>query len=80
MKLQTRQDYHSPEYLKKLDEITELNERYAILGGDNYEAELEQTLIGLGFERNDFNRSTSEFSGGWRMRVELAKLLLKKPM
>ncbi len=73
------ENYHSPEYLKKLDEITELNERYSILGGDNYEAELEQTLIGLGFERNDFNRLTSEFSGGWRMRVELAKLLLKKP-
>ncbi len=77
--ISNEQDYHSPEFLKKLDEITELNERYAILGGDNYEAELEQTLIGLGFERKDFNRLTSEFSGGWRMRVELAKLLLRKP-
>ena len=73
------ENYESPEYLKKLDNLSELNERYSILGGDNYEAELEQTLIGLGFERTDFNRSTSEFSGGWRMRIELAKLLLKKP-
>ncbi|MBN1985916.1 MAG: ABC-F family ATP-binding cassette domain-containing protein [Prolixibacteraceae bacterium] len=72
-------DYHSAEYLEKLDKITELNERYSILGGENYEADLEQTLLGLGFERSDFNRPTSEFSGGWRMRVELAKLLLKKP-
>ncbi len=72
-------DYHSDYYLKKLDRINELNGRFNILGGDNYEAELEQTLIGLGFERSDFNRHTSEFSGGWRMRVELAKLLLMKP-
>jgi len=73
------EDYHSAEYLKKLDKITELNERYSILGGENYESELEQTLLGLGFERSDFIRPTSEFSGGWRMRVELAKILLKKP-
>ena len=73
------ENYESPEYLKKLDKLSELNERYSILGGDNYEAELEQTLTGLGFERTDFNRSTAEFSGGWRMRIELAKLLLKKP-
>ena len=73
------EDYHSDAFLKKLDKLTELNERYTLLGGDNYEAELEQTLVGLGFERSDFNRPTSEFSGGWRMRVELAKLLLKKP-
>lgn len=73
------EDYHSAEYLKKLDHLTELNERYTILGGENYEAELEQTLMGLGFERSDLSRKTSEFSGGWRMRVELAKLLLKKP-
>ncbi len=72
-------DYHSEAYLKKLDQLTEINERYSILGGDNYQAELEQTLLGLGFERTDFNRPTSEFSGGWRMRVELAKLLLRKP-
>ncbi|HKI88523.1 MAG TPA: ABC-F family ATP-binding cassette domain-containing protein [Draconibacterium sp.] len=74
-----RADYHSKEYLKMLDTVTELNERYRILGGENYEAELEQTLLGLGFEKSDFNRPTSEFSGGWRMRIELAKLLLKKP-
>ena len=74
-----KQDYHAESFLKKLDHITELNERFNILGGDNYEAQLEQTLIGLGFERSDFNRHTSEFSGGWRMRVELAKLLLKRP-
>lgn len=72
-------DFHSDGYLKKLDKLSELNERYSILGGDNYQAELEQTLLGLGFERTDFDRPTSEFSGGWRMRVELAKLLLKKP-
>ena len=72
-------DYHSEVYLNKLNRLTELNERYSILGGDNYEADMEQTLLGLGFERTDFNRPTSEFSGGWRMRVELAKLLLKKP-
>lgn len=75
----SREDYHSDEYLKKLDQVTELNERYTILGGDNYEAEMEQTLLGLGFKRTDFNRPTSEFSGGWRMRIELAKLLLQKP-
>jgi ATP-binding cassette subfamily F protein 3 len=72
-------DFHSENYLKKLDRLTEMNERYSILGGDTYQADLEQTLLGLGFERNDFNRPTSEFSGGWRMRIELAKLLLKKP-
>ena len=74
-----REDYHSPDYLHKLDIITELNERYRILGGESYDAEMEQTLLGLGFERDDFDRPTSEFSGGWRMRIELAKLLLKKP-
>jgi ATP-binding cassette subfamily F protein 3 len=73
------EDYHSDKYLNSLDKLTELNERYNLLGGDNYEAELEKTLLGLGFERSDFSRHTSEFSGGWRMRVELAKLLLQKP-
>ncbi|MGE0019347.1 MAG: ABC-F family ATP-binding cassette domain-containing protein [Draconibacterium sp.] len=72
-------DFHSELYLKKIDLVTELTERYQILGGDNYEAELERTLLGLGFERTDFSRHTSEFSGGWRMRIELAKLLLQKP-
>ncbi|MFV0593561.1 MAG: ribosomal protection-like ABC-F family protein [Draconibacterium sp.] len=72
-------DFHSTDYLNKLDRVTELHERFQLLGGDNYEAELERTLLGLGFERSDFDRPTSEFSGGWRMRVELAKLLLQKP-
>jgi len=72
-------DFHSAGYLDKLNHLIDLNERYTILGGDSYHASLEQTLLGLGFERSDFNRPTSEFSGGWRMRVELAKLLLKKP-
>lgn len=72
-------DFHSDGYLEKLNQINDFNERYSILGGDSYQAEMEQTLLGLGFERTDFNRPTSEFSGGWRMRVELAKLLLKKP-
>ncbi len=72
-------DFHSEDYLKKLDQMAEFHERYSILGGDNYQAEIEKTLMGLGFERSDFHRPTSEFSGGWRMRVELAKLLLQKP-
>ncbi len=77
--LVTETDYHSDGYLNKLNQLADLNERYSMMGGDSYEAEIEQTLLGLGFERTDFNRSTAEFSGGWRMRVELAKLLLKKP-
>ena len=77
--LSESEDYHSEKYLKNLDHLTELHERYNILGGENYEAELEKTLLGLGFKRTDFNRHTSEFSGGWRMRIELAKLLLQKP-
>lgn len=78
-KITESEDYHSKSYLKNLDYITELHERYSLLGGENYEAELEKTLLGLGFERTDFDRQTSEFSGGWRMRIELAKLLLQKP-
>jgi ATP-binding cassette, subfamily F, member 3 len=77
--LSHRKDYESPEYFNLISKVTELNHDYQILGGDNYEAEVEQTLIGLGFERKDFGRATSEFSGGWRMRIELAKILLKKP-
>ena len=75
----TREDYHSGEYLKLIDLVHEKSDRYRMLGGDNYEADMEQTLLGLGFERSDFQRATSEFSGGWRMRIELAKLLLRKP-
>jgi ATP-binding cassette subfamily F protein 3 len=74
-----REDYHSDEYSKLIQQLTELNERYDMLGGGNYKAGIEQTLKGLGFERNDFGRMTSEFSGGWRMRIELAKILLQKP-
>lgn len=74
-----RQDYESEEYGKLLLRLEYLNERVAIEGADNMEAEIERTLTGLGFSKNDFNRPTSEFSGGWRMRIELAKILLKRP-
>jgi ATP-binding cassette, subfamily F, member 3 len=74
-----RDDYHSADYLKLCDLLTETEERYRILGGSSYMAETEQTLHGLGFERRDFDRPTRELSGGWRMRIELAKLILKKP-
>ena len=77
--LATRTDYESPEYHRLLDHVTEFNDRFNMLGGNNFEAEVEQTLLGLGFLRADFTRQTSEFSGGWRMRVELAKILLKRP-
>ncbi|MCX6259748.1 MAG: ABC-F family ATP-binding cassette domain-containing protein [Bacteroidia bacterium] len=74
-----RDDYHSVEYLKLCDRLNETEEKYRMLGGTNYLADAEQTLTGLGFERKDFNRPTSELSGGWRMRIELAKLILRKP-
>lgn len=74
-----RTDYESPEYHRLLDHVTECNDRFHMLGGNNFEAEVERTLIGLGFKRSDFTRQTSEFSGGWRMRIELAKILLKRP-
>ena len=74
-----REDFESPEYLKLCDHLTVVEERYRMLGGTNYMAEAEQTLLGLGFERKDFDRYTSELSGGWRMRIELAKILLRKP-
>jgi ATP-binding cassette subfamily F protein 3 len=77
--LATRTDYESSEYHRLLDHVTEFNDRFHMLGGNNFEAEVERTLIGLGFLRSDFTRQTSEFSGGWRMRVELAKILLKRP-
>jgi len=75
----TRTDYESSEYHRLLDHVTEFNDRFHMLGGNNFEAEVERTLIGLGFKRSDFTRQTSEFSGGWRMRIELAKILLKRP-
>jgi ATP-binding cassette subfamily F protein 3 len=74
-----RNDYESTEYLNLCDHLTVVEERYRMLGGTNYMAEAEVTLLGLGFERKDFERPTSELSGGWRMRIELAKILLKKP-
>lgn len=77
--ISTRTDYESDEYHRLLDHVTEFNERFHMLGGNNFEAEVERTLIGLGFVRTDFTRQTSEFSGGWRMRIELAKILLKRP-
>jgi len=74
-----RKDYESAEYLKLCDHLTVIEDRYRMLGGSNYIAEAEKTLLGLGFERKDFNRQTRELSGGWRMRIELAKILLRKP-
>ena len=74
-----REDYESADYLKLCDHLTVVEERYRMLGGTNYMAEAEVTLMGLGFERKDFDRPTMELSGGWRMRIELAKILLRKP-
>jgi ATP-binding cassette subfamily F protein 3 len=74
-----RSDYESDEYLSLCDHLTFIEERYRMLGGTNYLAEAEKTLFGLGFERKDFERPTGELSGGWRMRIELAKVLLMKP-
>jgi len=74
-----RTDYESPEYLRICDHLMVIEERYRMLGGTNYLAEVERTLTGLGFERENFDKPTKELSGGWRMRVELAKILLKKP-
>ncbi len=77
--LATRTDYESESYAKLIEDIEYLNDRLSMEGADNMDAEVEKTLIGLGFSREDFDRPTSEFSGGWRMRVELAKILLQKP-
>ena len=77
--LQSRNDYESKEYHDLIERLTILNEHIAMEESENREAEIERTLIGLGFKRNDFNRHTAEFSGGWRMRIELAKLLLSHP-
>lgn len=74
-----RTDYESEAYMELIERFTHENDRFTMLGGTNYHAELERTLQGLGFQSNDFDRPTSEFSGGWRMRIELAKLLLQKP-
>jgi len=77
--LETRTDYDSQEYMKLIERVSELGEKFYSLEDINYDAEVEKTLLGLGFRREDFTRLTSEFSGGWRMRIELAKILLKKP-
>ena len=77
--LAERTDYESESYLALIEKYTSEHDRYQMLGADGYEAEIERTLMGLGFERSDFERPTSEFSGGWRMRIELAKILLRKP-
>ena len=74
-----RTDYESASYAELVEKFTQEHERFMLLGGKNYEAEIERTLTGLGFERTDFERPTSEFSGGWRMRIELAKILLRRP-
>ncbi|MBQ6965295.1 MAG: ABC-F family ATP-binding cassette domain-containing protein [Bacteroidaceae bacterium] len=74
-----RNDYESESYMALIERFTHENDRFAMMGGTNYHAELERTLQGLGFRRADFDRPTAEFSGGWRMRIELAKLLLQKP-
>ena len=77
--LADRTDYESEEYHQLIDRFTHENDRFLMMGGTNFQAEIERTLLGVGFSREDFNRSTSEFSGGWRMRIELAKLLLRRP-
>ena len=77
--LNERTDYESDDYMALVEKFTAEHERYQMLGAEGYEAEIERTLMGLGFERSDFDRPTSEFSGGWRMRIELAKILLRRP-
>lgn len=77
--LAERTDYESEDYLKLVEAFAHDNERFTMMGGLNYHAELERTLQGLGFQRSDFDRPTREFSGGWRMRIELAKLLMRQP-
>lgn len=77
--LETRTDYESDDYAKIIEKVSELSEKYYSIEEINFDAEVEKTLMGLGFVRSDFTRQTSEFSGGWRMRIELAKILLQKP-
>ena len=77
--ISARTDYESEEYAELIHRLNDANDRYHILGGDTRDADIERTLLGLGFKRSDFERATKEFSGGWRMRIELAKLLLKRP-
>ena len=77
--LETRTDYESDSYMELIERVSTLSEKFYSIEEINYDADIEKTLLGLGFKREDFDRQTSEFSGGWRMRIELAKLLLKKP-
>lgn len=77
--LGNRTDYESASYMELVEKFTQEHDRYLMMGGENYEAEMERTLTGLGFTQEDFDRPTSEFSGGWRMRIELAKILLRRP-
>jgi ATP-binding cassette subfamily F protein 3 len=77
--LETRTDYESDSYMDLIQKVTDLSEKFYAIEEVNYDAEIEMTLKGLGFSREDFTRSTKEFSGGWRMRIELAKILLQKP-
>lgn len=79
LQLAERTDYESDSYQQLIDKVTHQSELFQMMGGANYQAELERTLTGLGFKRTDFERPTAEFSGGWRMRIELAKLLLRRP-
>jgi len=79
IELTSRTDYESDDYHRLIQQVTDKTDHFNLLGGTNYHADIEQTLIGLGFNRSDFERPTKEFSGGWRMRIELAKLLLQKP-
>ena len=77
--LETRTDYESDSYMELIERVSTLSEKFYSIEETNYDADIEKALLGLGFSRDDFNRQTSDFSGGWRMRIELAKLLLKKP-
>ena len=77
--LTTRTDYESDEYMQLIEKVSTLSEKFYAIDMTHFEEDVEKTLLGLGFERKDFDRPTSEFSGGWRMRIELAKLLLKSP-
>ncbi len=77
--LETRTDYESDSYMQLIEQVSALSEKFYAIDATNYEEDVEKTLLGLGFERSDFGRPTSDFSGGWRMRIELAKLLLQKP-
>jgi len=79
MEIAERTDYESESYMNLIHRLTEKNDRYHMMGGENVDAEAEKTLLGLGFLRSDFTRQTNEFSGGWRMRIELAKILLRRP-